>query len=251
MSLKSAPKIADRQAGPAPPLGRREAGKAERRQRIIRAARELIRETGNAGLSMRVLAARAGVSLATPYNLFGSKRAIVLAVLQDVRDFHDRFSHLRATDPLERIFLAIDIQIEIYLADPAFYKTMWAAVFDTSDDLRATLWNPKRDAFWRGLIAAAVEAGALTADVNQEWLQRQLDHIFRSIMLDWVVGILAVDAVAPAARHGYALVLKGACAAEWRGPLHARILEGQQRLEQLQAKRPRPARMARQDPAGE
>ena len=34
---------------------------------------------------MRALAVRAGVSLATPYNLFGSKRAIVLAVLEDVR----------------------------------------------------------------------------------------------------------------------------------------------------------------------
>src|SRR5579872_325175 len=236
VSLKRAEKPVDEAPEALPPVGRREAGKAERRQRIIRAARELIRETGNAGLSMRVLAARAGVSLATPYNLFGSKRAIVLAVLQDVREFHDRFSHLRATDPLERIFVAVDIQIEIYVGDPAFYKTMWAAVFDTSDDLRATLWNPRRDSFWRGLIAAAAEAGALAPEINQEWLQRQLDHLFRCIMLDWVVGILEVDAVAPAARHGYALMLKGACTPEWRGPLHARILESQQRLEEIQAR---------------
>jgi AcrR family transcriptional regulator len=224
--------------GPAlggPVLGRREAGKAERRERIIRAARELIRETGNAGLSMRVLAARAGVSLATPYNLFGSKRAIVLALLQDVREFHDRFAHMRATDPLERIFTAVDIQLEIYLADPALYKTMWAAVFDTSDDLRATLWNAKRDSFWRGLIEAAADAGALMAEINQEWLQRQLDHVFRCIMLDWVVGILPPAAVAPATRHGYALMLKGACTPEWRGPLHARILESQLRLEAVQS----------------
>ncbi|HEY1751819.1 MAG TPA: TetR/AcrR family transcriptional regulator [Caulobacteraceae bacterium] len=229
------------EAGPAS-LSRREAGKAERRARIIHAARELIRETGNAGLSMRVLAARAGVSLATPYNLFGSKRAIVLALLQDVRDFHDRFAHLRATDPLERIFTAVDIQIEIYLADPKLYKTMWAAVFDTSDDLRATLWNPRRDAFWRGLIAEAAEAGAVAAEISQDWLQRQLDHVFRCIMLDWVVGILPPDAVAPAARHGYALILKGACTPEWRGPLHARVLEGQARLETLQAVRAMPLR---------
>ena len=47
-------------ASPKAPMSRREAGKAERRRRIIHAARELIRETGNAGLSMRALAARAG-----------------------------------------------------------------------------------------------------------------------------------------------------------------------------------------------
>ncbi len=215
-------------------LGRREAGKAERRARIIHAARELIRETGNAGLSMRVLAQRAGVSLATPYNLFGSKRAIVLALLEDVREFHERFALLRATDPLERIFQAVDLQIEIYLADPALYKTMWAAVFDTSDDLRATLWNDKRDSFWRGLIAVAVEAGAIGREISQEWLQRQLDHVFRCIMLDWIVGILTPEAVGPAAQHGYALILKGAATPEWSGPLGARILVSQQRLIEAQ-----------------
>jgi len=108
-------------------------------------------------------------------------------------------------------------------------------VFDTSDDLRATLWNAKRDSFWRRLIAEAVEAGAIRREMSQEWLQRQLDHLFRCIMLDWVVGILRPDAVAPAAHHGYALMLKGACTSEWGGPLTARILLSQQRLEQAQA----------------
>ncbi len=216
------------------PVGRREAGKAERRQRIIQAARELIRETGNAGLSMRVLAARAGVSLATPYNLFGSKRAIVLALLQDVRAFKERFAHAPVSDPLERIFTAVNMEIEYSLAEPVLYRTMWRAVFDTSDDLRSTLWNEKRYAFWRGLLATAVEAGAISREVNADWLQRQLEHLFRCIMLDWVVGLLPPEAVASAAEHGYALILKGACTPEWSGPLQARILASQQRLADVQ-----------------
>jgi len=209
---------------------RRESGKAERRLRITQAARELIRETGNAGLSMRALAARAGVSLATPYNLFGSKRAIVLAVLQDVKQFHERFSSVRASDPLERLFLAVDMQIDYYLADPDFYRTMWAAVFDISDDIRTTLYNPKRDSFWQGLIAEAANAGALAPEINQDFLLRHLDHHFRSIMLDWVVGEIGIEALSPTVRLGYALILKGACAPEWRGPLHARLLDSQERL---------------------
>jgi AcrR family transcriptional regulator len=215
------------------PVGRREAGKAERRQRIIQAARELISETGNAGLSMRVLAARAGVSLATPYNLFGSKRAIVLAILQDVREFHARFSHRQASDPLERIFTAISLEVELHLEEPTLYRTMWAAIFDTSDDLRTTLWNAKRHAFWRGLLAAAADAGAIAREIDPDWLQRQLDHVSRSVMLDWVVGTLPTEAVIAAAQHGYALVLKGACTPEWSGPLNARILANQQRLLEL------------------
>jgi AcrR family transcriptional regulator len=207
--------------------GRREAGKTERRQRIIRAARQLIRETGNAGLSMRALAVRAGVSLATPYNLFGSKRAIVLAVLQDAREFHQRFAHLRSVDPLERIFSAVDMSISYYVADPPFYKTLWAAVFDTADEVRAAIYNPKRDAFWQALIEAAAEAGAIAPEIDLKLLLRQLDFQFRSVMLDWVVGEIAPEALAPMVRLGYALVLKGACSPDWRGPLHARVLESQ------------------------
>ena len=53
-------------------IGRREQAKAERKLRIVRAARDLIRETGHTDLSMRALSKRADVSLSTPYNLFGS-----------------------------------------------------------------------------------------------------------------------------------------------------------------------------------
>ena len=209
------------------PLSRREAGKAERRRRIIHAARDLIRETGNAGLSMRALAARAGVSLATPYNLFGSKRAIVLAVLDDVREFQDRFANLRSTDPLERLFTAVDMAIEFYVADPPFYKTLWAAVFDASDDVRTEIFNWKRNEFWRSLVAGAAEAGAIAPGVNIELLFRALDRSFESAMLEWVVGELEPDLLAPTIRYGYALILKGAASADWRGPLDVRLMESQ------------------------
>lgn len=207
--------------------GRREAGKRERRVRIIHAARDLIRETGNAGLSMRALAARAGVSLATPYNLFGSKRAIVLAVLQDIREFQSRFASLRSADPLERIFSAIDMAMEFYKADPTFYKTLWAAVFDTTDEVRAAILTPERDAFWQGLIDDAAVAGVLMPEIDRRLLLRHLDSLFRSVMLDWVVGELPSEALSAMARMGYALVLKGAAAPDWRGPLHSRLLESQ------------------------
>jgi AcrR family transcriptional regulator len=213
------------------PLGRREAGKAERRARIIHAARDLIRETGNAGLSMRALAARAGVSLATPYNLFGSKRAIVLAVLDDVREFQDRFAHLRSTDPVERLFAAVDMAVEFYVADPSFYKTLWAAVFDASDDVRREIFNWKRNEFWRNLVAEAAQAGVLMDGLNVELLFRALDRNFESAMLEWVVGELPAELLAPTIRYGHALMLKGAASPEWRGPLDARLLESQVKIE--------------------
>ena len=209
------------------PVGRREAGKAERRRRIIRAAHDLIRETGNTGLSMRALAARAGVSLATPYNLFGSKRAILLAVLDDIRDFLDRFGHLRSTDPLERLFGALDICVDIYLADPAFYRTIWAALFDPSDDFRSQIFNSKRAAFWEGLVAELVRTGVISGDVNTALLFKALDRCFSASMLEWVTGELTPAQLSPAMRYSYALMLKGAASPDWRGPLDQRIQESQ------------------------
>ncbi len=91
-------------------MSRREEAKAERRRQIVRAARELIVERGDAGLSMRELARRAGVSQATPYNLFGTKRAILLAVLQDVEDFGVRMAARGSAGPHGRdpaSFLAV------------------------------------------------------------------------------------------------------------------------------------------------
>lgn len=210
-----------------PGLGRREAGKAERRRRIIRAARDLIRETGNTGLSMRALAARAGVSLATPYNLFGSKRAILLSVLDDIREFFDRFSQQRSTEPVERLFGALDICVELYVADPRFNRTIWAALFDPSDDFRSQIFNSKRAAFWQGLVNDIAEAGALSPDVDVELLFRTLDRSFSATMLDWVTGELNDAQLGPAMRYGYALILCGAAAPAWRGPLEARVRNSQ------------------------
>lgn len=216
-----------RQAAVEEPVSRREAGKEERRGRIIRAAHDLIRETGNTGLSMRALAARAGVSLATPYNLFGSKRAILLAVLDDIRVFLDRFAHLRSTDPLERLFGAVDICVEMYVDDPVFYRTIWAALFDPSDEFRSQIFNSKRAAFWEGLVADLVTAGVISADVSTSLLFRALDRSFSAAMLDWVTGELNDTQLGPAIRYSYALILKGAASSDWRGPLDGRIQESQ------------------------
>lgn len=212
------------------PVGRREAGKAERRRKIIQAARDLIRETGNAGLSMRALAARAGVSLATPYNLFGSKRAIILAVLDDVREFQVRFASLTFTDPIDRLFAAVDMAVDFYVADPLFYRTLWAAVFDASDDVRAHIYSSERNAYSTQRIAELAEAGVVGLAVDTDLLRKVLDRTFAAAMLEWVMDELPGKDLAPSIRFGYALVLLGVATPEWRGLLEARRAAAQAQL---------------------
>ena len=212
-------------------MSRREDAKAERRHRIVTAARDLIRETGDTGLSMRAIAARARVSLSTPYNLFGSKRAIVLAVLEDIREFNERFARLRSTDAIERIFQALSMSIRYYVEDPDFYRTLWTGVFDMSGaSVRNALAMPERDAFWLALVNAAAQEGALSPGIDTGLLLRNLDLTFGAVMLNWVLGALSIEELEPAAALGYALALRGAAAPPWQSPLANRIAEQQDRL---------------------
>lgn len=215
-------------------MSKREEAKADRRRRIINAARDLIRETGDAGLSMRAIAARAGVSLATPYNLFGSKRAVVLAVLEDIREFHERFSALHQVNALDRIFQAVSISISYYVDDPAFYRTLWTAVLDMSGkELRSALITPERNAFWRALIAAAAREGAILPEMDVDLLLRDLDFTFGAVMLNWVLGELSAEELEPAVGYGYALTLRGAATEAHQARLAKKLGQYQRRLLQL------------------
>ena len=78
------------------PISRREASKADRRDRIVNATCELLREVGIEDTSLDLIAKRAKVSRGTLFNLFGSKGAILTEVFD--RDLHD-FEALVAAHP--------------------------------------------------------------------------------------------------------------------------------------------------------
>ncbi|GGC92086.1 TetR/AcrR family transcriptional regulator [Chelatococcus reniformis] len=210
---------------------KREAAKSERRQRIIVAARELIRETGDAGLSMRALAARAGVSLATPYNLFGSKRAVLLAVLEDIKGFGHRFASYGTLNPLDKLLRAAELAISYYEKDPVFYRVLWTSVLAAAGaEERDAIFNPKRQAFWIRLLDEASAAGLLMEGIDTNLLLRSLDYSFRSVMLHWVIGEIEVENLQAAAGLGYALALRGAASAEGQALLTERVFAFQRAL---------------------
>jgi AcrR family transcriptional regulator len=212
-------------------MSRREEAKDERRRRIVTAARDLIRETGDAGVSMRAIADRADVSISTPYNLFGSKRAVVLAVLEDIRGFSERFARLRPTSALERIFQVLSMSIRYYVDDPDFYRALWTGVFDMSHkEVRSDLAMPERDAFWLFLIDAAARDGALSPQIDTAMLLRSLDLAFAAAMLSWVVGALETAELEAVVGYGYALALRGAASPEWQPFLAEKISSYQSQM---------------------
>jgi AcrR family transcriptional regulator len=206
---------------------RREQAKAERRLKIVRAARDLIRETGDTNLSMRMIAQRAEVSLATPYNLFGSKRAVVMAVLEDERDFLHRFMSLKVDNAIDRIFEANALGAGYFIQDPAFYRPLWKALLDTNGEDETGLATPERlaqtRAAWRWLLSAAQDEGLLRRDMPVEILERTMSHLGNGLMLSWAMGTMATEDLLPASGLGYALVLYNAATPAGRAHLDRQI----------------------------
>ena len=91
--------------------------KAERRERILIAARKLVGEGGYDGLTMRDLARAARVSVPTLYNLFGSKDQLVEAYLDArtdaTRDQVER-TLTRFRTPRERLLGVFDAQGQVF-----------------------------------------------------------------------------------------------------------------------------------------
>jgi len=209
-------------------IGRREQAKAERRLRIMAAARDLIRETGDTNLSMRTIAKRAKVSLATPYNLFGSKRAVVLAVLEDERDFAERFASLRPVNSIDHLFQALALAVGYYTDDPDFYLTLWKAMLDTNGKEGGGLSTPQRraqsHALWRTLLERAQRDGYLEHQICADALERSLAHTFNGVMLSWIMGAIETEQMLAAAGYGYALKLQGAATKSGRERLMKKVL---------------------------
>ncbi|MCU0731178.1 MAG: TetR/AcrR family transcriptional regulator [Hyphomonas sp.] len=215
-------------------VGRREQAKADRRLKIVRAARDLIRETGDTNLSMRMIAQRAEVSVATPYNLFGSKRAVVMAVLEDERDFLDRFHSLKVDNAIDRFFEAHALGASYFVQDPDFYRPLWKALLDTNGEDNTGLATPERQeqtrAAWRWLLSAAQDEGLLDTSTPVEVLERTLSHLGNGVMLSWAMGTLPTHELLPSASLGYALILSSSATAAGRPILERQIARHRQAL---------------------
>lgn len=195
--------------GPEPESSRREAAKAARRGRIVTAAYDLLREVGVEEMSMKAVAARAGVSLSTVYNLFDSKQAVLGRVFdQDLGRFEALVEAAPARDVLERIFQALDISANLYEADPAFYRaTLWRRPSGGDLGLQTTLREP-RIRFWRTMAGAAVRDGWLRRDTDPAVVGALLIQITGGVLADWIAGDISIAVLRQELKLGFAAALQ-------------------------------------------
>jgi AcrR family transcriptional regulator len=98
------------------------------RNALLRAAAELLETTGAAGLSLRQLAERAGLSRQAPYNHFADKEALLAEL---VRDGFEKLGKAMPTeeshpDPVIRLEHAADRYIAFAQNAPALFRLMFS-----------------------------------------------------------------------------------------------------------------------------
>ena len=216
-------------------MSKREEGKQHRRDAILRAVRELIQETHEAGFSMRALAERSGVSIVTPYNLFGSKQAILLTLLDsDIANFRRTLDDVDA-DELDRLFNAVSLGTEFFDSEPDYYRTVLAAVYGTGGkEYRAMFRGPRR-AFWRELVDNAIDAGYLGKHVSTEPFTTNLVSIFFAAIMEWVTDEISLPEMDARAQYGFALALLAVATPKSKRRLQTQVVQLQKVLLQYGA----------------
>ena len=218
-------------------MSTREQAKEKRREAILTAARTLIRPGSDLGFSMRTLAERAGVSIATPDNLFGSKQAILVAILDaDLASFQRALAQrLAERDPggIETLFDALALMFDVLARDADFYRTVLAAISrDGGPELRYLVGGP-RYVLWRSLLKEVQQAGLLSVDVDLGPLTIALTQLMSATVQEWSEGMLSHEEMVLRGRYGMALALLAVASEPARATLKDHLLESQAGLRAL------------------
>jgi AcrR family transcriptional regulator len=203
-----------------------EQNKARRREVILSAARDLFRETGEMGLSMRALAKRACVSVATHYNLFGSKQAVMIALLDlEAAKFYEEFQVYNSLDNISRIFEFLDLSFELYKTDPKYFEALLRSLHRSEDaELRQQMRRP-RAGFLKRLLREAVASGDLRTEISIGLVGRQLFAIHLFFIQEWIYGNITLDRAKLETEFGYCVLLHALGSDDVRTRLMARILD--------------------------
>jgi AcrR family transcriptional regulator len=214
-------------------MSTRDSAKSQRRGDIVAAARKLMRDSGDPGFSMRSLAENAGVSIATPYNLFGSKQAILLAVLDaDLAEYERALAELSA-DGVDVLFKAIAQMHALLARDPDFYRSMLVAVFrDGGPEFRHMVSGP-RYLLWKKLLKQATAAGVLRNDADPDAFAIAVSQLLFSNILDWAHGVLSVEELEARSRYGLALALLALATPPNRAQLERELRAAEADLQRL------------------
>ncbi|MFF2518478.1 TetR/AcrR family transcriptional regulator [Streptomyces sp. NPDC058086] len=124
------------------------------RAACLRAARELLEEDGSAGLSLRAVARRAGVSATAPYRHYADRDALVSAVAAEgYRELGGYLAAAHSATPDDLAAVAV-AYVRFALDHPAMFRVMFAEPCDPNSEERVAATAALSE-YVRGIVRSA------------------------------------------------------------------------------------------------
>jgi AcrR family transcriptional regulator len=198
--------------------GLREENKARRRAAILDAATELLRTTEPKDLTTEQIAATAGVSHATVFNLVGTRdqllQALIDRVLYGIVDSLVELDARTGGDPIAAARLIVDYSVGVFTSESAVYRRVISTLGSIERLEVSPAFDPAqlqvaaiREARARGIIAKAF---------NAEGLGRQIFVSYLGATTSWARGRIDDRGFLTAARHGLVAVLAATATPTYR-----------------------------------
>src|SRR6266540_7211833 len=149
---------------------RRDRERAETRERILEAAREMFVRDGYEATTMRAIADQLDYTATAIYHHFRSKEELMLELATtDFRSLAGAFSQIgRIEDPIERLRRIGEAYVDFALEHPMQYQLMFMTTHPQMDVKGIAHGDPSEDAyaFLRDAWAAAIATGRLRPEFS-------------------------------------------------------------------------------------
>lgn len=217
----------------------RQQKKEGRRDAILSAAEALVRETGSTDFSVGTLALRAEVSVATLYNLIGSKGTILYALLNRTMDQLEAATQgQRPADPYDQALAAAEAVARVYTEDSDYQRPLWRFELGVIEpDHRPVLMN-RALGFWSSQLRPLQEAKRLPKGIGLADLAREYQIFFTGALDLWVQDELSDAGFKLQVRYGILLRLLALGDAAERERLMKVLRKTHRQLHQLERARP-------------
>jgi len=170
--------------------------KQARKDHVLEIAESLIRKNGATAFTMRELADAAGVSFATPFNLFGSKENILQGLIDNsITENYQTFEY--ESDPIELFFNAVNSLVQKYVKDDTYFKVLLSSVSPSREKFKTPINS------WILILNIFFEKGLVSPEFDKQQIAEHLELTFVGSAVLWMSGYL--DNKTWAAQYQYSL----------------------------------------------
>ncbi|MEM1132102.1 MAG: TetR/AcrR family transcriptional regulator [Pseudomonadota bacterium] len=190
----------------------REKAKNLNRAKICEAAESIIRKEGIKKLTMRRLAEEARVSIATPYNLFGSKNDVLISLMMTAEFDTSQLSSPQANRlALELLLGALDQAQQFFEKDEAFYRAILREIMIAEDTAPSHNGLVQMTAITHAFVIQAIANNELHEETSADDLSHHLATILLSVLGMWASGFFSSAEGIAHVRRSWRAVLMDHC----------------------------------------